>query len=179
MKPIDSDEDSEVGYRRPPKSSQFKKGTSGNPSGRPKRPSDFDSELMRELNARIVINENGKRKVIKKSEASAKQLVNKAVSGNFREQRLLASLRREIAVKAVEQQLMLENQRDIESLSADELTDEELWILIGRRLPDHLHEAFDNLLAEDARKRQQLEPGEPDKKDLIDRRRAKRSGAEQ
>ena len=42
-------EDYEVGYGKPPKSGQFKKGISGNPPGRPKKPSDFASELKKEL----------------------------------------------------------------------------------------------------------------------------------
>jgi Family of unknown function (DUF5681) len=37
-------QDYEVGYGKPPKTSQFKKGESGNPSGRPKKPTDSDSE---------------------------------------------------------------------------------------------------------------------------------------
>jgi Family of unknown function (DUF5681) len=34
----ESAETDEVGYRRPPKATRFQKGTSGNPSGRPKKP---------------------------------------------------------------------------------------------------------------------------------------------
>lgn len=171
MKTIDETEDCEVGYGRPPKSGQFKKGISGNPSGRPKKPSDLYSEITRELNGRVVINENGKRKVIKMSEASTKQLVTKAVSGNFREQRLLASLRKEMAAKAAEQQLKSQNQRDIESLSARELTDEELWILIGRNLPPHI--------LEDSSNRPMLGAGEVDNKELLDRWKVKRSHGDQ
>ena len=73
---------SPVGYRRPPKHSQFSKGRSGNPNGRPKGSKNFGLVIEAELNAKIPINENGKRRSISKREAVAKQLVNKAASGD-------------------------------------------------------------------------------------------------
>jgi hypothetical protein len=45
----DNPEDYKVGYGKPPKGGQFKKGISGNPSGRPKKPLDFASQLKKEL----------------------------------------------------------------------------------------------------------------------------------
>jgi hypothetical protein len=80
--------DYEVGYRKPPKSGQFEKGKSGNPSGRPKKPSDFGSKLRRELDSKLIVNENGKRKVITKSEGVLKQLLNKSLSGHDASTRL-------------------------------------------------------------------------------------------
>jgi hypothetical protein len=76
-------EDYKVGYRKPPKRSQFQPGVSGNPSGRPKIASDLHSELLRELKSGLVIHENGKRKVIKKSQGLIKQLTNRGLSGNI------------------------------------------------------------------------------------------------
>jgi hypothetical protein len=73
---------SPVGYRRPPKHSQFAKGRSGNPNGRPKGSKNFGLVIEDELNTKIPINENGKRKLITKREAVAKQLVHKAASGD-------------------------------------------------------------------------------------------------
>jgi hypothetical protein len=71
-----------VGYRRPPKHTQFAKGRSGNPNGRPKGSKNFGLVIEEELNTKIPINENGKRKSITKRQAVAKQLVNKAASGD-------------------------------------------------------------------------------------------------
>jgi Family of unknown function (DUF5681) len=71
-----------VGYRRPPKHTQFVKGRSGNPNGRTKGSKNFGLVIEEELNTKIPINENGKRKSITKREAVAKQLVNKAASGD-------------------------------------------------------------------------------------------------
>lgn len=105
--------------------------------------------------------------------------MNKAVSGGFREQRLLASLRRDMMAKAAEQQLKLESQRDIATLSADELSDEEIWILIGRRLPDRLHEAIELLFRDDALSRQASEPQGPSDKELFDKWKSKRAAGNQ
>jgi hypothetical protein len=78
-----------VGYRRPPKHSQFAKGRSGNPNGRPKGVRNFATVIEAELNTKIPITENGKRKSISKREAVAKQLVNKAASGDTKAMPLL------------------------------------------------------------------------------------------
>jgi hypothetical protein len=77
-----SNEDHKPGYRKPPRHSQFKKGQSGNPSGRPKGSRNFVTELQDELTSRIPIVENGKRRRISKQKAIAKQLVNKAATGD-------------------------------------------------------------------------------------------------
>jgi hypothetical protein len=48
-----SSRDDTVGYRKPPVEHRFKKGKSGNPRGRTKRPSDFATQLEQQLD-RIV-----------------------------------------------------------------------------------------------------------------------------
>jgi hypothetical protein len=49
-----------VGYRRPPKTTQFKKGKSGNPSGRPKGSRNVGAVLRDVIDQKIQITENGK-----------------------------------------------------------------------------------------------------------------------
>jgi hypothetical protein len=78
-----------IGYRKPPKNTQFQKGISGNPSGRPKKASDLDADLLRELNSPISINEHGKRKRIPRIQGILKQLGNKALTGDIRAARVL------------------------------------------------------------------------------------------
>jgi hypothetical protein len=115
-------EDYEVGYGKPPQSGQFKKGVSGNPAGRPKKESDFGSQLMRELNSPLVINENGNRKVIRKIEGVAKQLVNKSISGHLPSSRLMLAQYQQALEKVAEQQRLANR-------PVSELTDEELLAL--------------------------------------------------
>ncbi len=81
-----------VGFGKPPKDTQFRKGQSGNPKGRPKGVLNFTTVLERTLRERVVVNENGRRKVITKLEAAVKQMVNKAASGDSAAQRQLLAL---------------------------------------------------------------------------------------
>jgi hypothetical protein len=73
----------EVGYGKPPKDTQFKKGSSGNPKGRPKKALDFDHALLRESRVYVTLNENGRRHRVTKHELLIKQLLNKAIGGNI------------------------------------------------------------------------------------------------
>jgi len=82
----------DVGYARPPVENRFRKGQSGNPKGRPKGAKNLVSILDKELNAPVVIQENGQRKTITKLEATVKQLVNKAASGDQRSMQQLLGL---------------------------------------------------------------------------------------
>ena len=121
------DEDAEgyeVGYRKPPKSGQFRKGISGNPLGRPKKASDFDSELLRQMNSKVTINENGKRIAIKKSEALAKRLFVQAWEGNTPATRHLVEFCRQAHEKDVarHEEVARLAARPIHELSDEELT---------------------------------------------------------
>jgi hypothetical protein len=88
-----------VGYGSPPKATQFKKGVSGNPKGRPKGSLNVDTLLIKALREKVVINEHGKRKKVTKLEAALKQLVNKAASGDPRAQRQLFELAKDAEAK--------------------------------------------------------------------------------
>lgn len=72
----------DVGYRKPPREHQFKKGRSGNPKGRKRGALSLSALMAKELFALITISENGRVKKITKVEAALKQLVNKAAQGD-------------------------------------------------------------------------------------------------
>jgi hypothetical protein len=81
-----------VGKRRPPVHSRYKKGQSGNPSGRPRRerrPPSIESALQNGLNQLVTINENGKLHQITKFEVVVTQLINKAATGHLQSIKLL------------------------------------------------------------------------------------------
>jgi len=85
-------EASHVGYGQPPKHAQFKKGRSGNLRGRPKGSLNLATVLHRALREKVVIKENGRRRVIMKLEAAIMQLVKNAISGDGHAIRYLCQL---------------------------------------------------------------------------------------
>lgn len=74
------DDKTEIGYKNPPKNTQFKKGESGNPAGRPKGSRNVKTILNEVLAAEIPVTIGGKTKIISKKEAMIHKLANDALS---------------------------------------------------------------------------------------------------
>src|SRR6516165_9963053 len=87
--PFDKQRDYEVGYRKPPRHSRFKKGQSGNPRGRPSGSKNLSTLLSEALNEPVVVTENGKRRKISKRQAIITQLVNQSAKGDWRAGKIL------------------------------------------------------------------------------------------
>jgi len=81
-----------VGYRRPPKHTQFKKGQSGNPSGRPKGTVNLATALYNTLREPVEMVEDGITKTMTKMEAAVKRLVEEAINGDMHAFRVLSVL---------------------------------------------------------------------------------------
>lgn len=76
----------EVGYRKPPKNTRFKKGRSGNPKGRSKGHKNMRTILTDVLNCNVTITENGHPRKVKYMEAFVKQMAAKGLNGSTRDQ---------------------------------------------------------------------------------------------
>ena len=74
----------EVGYKKPPKQTQFKKGQSGNPRGHSKQRPNIQTLLSEELRRQLSFNEDGRLARDSKLRLMVKQAINKAVVGDFR-----------------------------------------------------------------------------------------------
>jgi len=78
------DRDYEVGYAKPPKHSQFKRGQSGNPAGRPKDSRNIKTVLRDISREEVEIKENGRRMRVSKQEAMIRSLMARAIKGDNR-----------------------------------------------------------------------------------------------
>jgi hypothetical protein len=81
-----------VGYGRPPKATQFKKGQSGNPKGRPKGSRPVGAVLQEILGQRIAVTENGKTRRLPALEVMLRRLANDAMRSEPVALKLILSL---------------------------------------------------------------------------------------
>lgn len=71
-----------VGYGRPPKATQFKRGKSGNPKGRPKATMTKLDPMMRQLLAqKYQITDDGRRKTVTVQEVILRRILQLATEG--------------------------------------------------------------------------------------------------
>ena len=87
--------DDEVGYGKPPKNSQFKKGQSGNPKGRLKGMRNLESIVRDEAYSKISIKEHGKTRTVTKVEALMKRMMAKGIQGDNKAASIALSLMQE------------------------------------------------------------------------------------
>ena len=78
---MSSNEDHSVGYCKPPKAHQFKKGQSGNPAGRKKGSRSLHEAAFAALMKRISVTEKGRKYTITKWDAACIQVANQAAAG--------------------------------------------------------------------------------------------------
>jgi hypothetical protein len=89
----------DVGYGKPPAHSQFKRGQSGNPRGRPKTAKTVDAKIAVALDQLITVNQDGRRSTVTKRVGVVLQLLKKAIEGDPRAMEIVLSLLRKIEPK--------------------------------------------------------------------------------
>lgn len=82
----------QVGYKRPPQHSQFVKGQSGNPKGRPKGAKNLRTEVIEEMQQKITIREGDRTLKVTKMRGLLKSLTNKGLKGDVRAARTAVDL---------------------------------------------------------------------------------------
>jgi hypothetical protein len=102
-----------VGYGKPPKTTRFKKGKSGNPSGRPKGSLNLATDVTAELGEHITVREDGRSRRVSKQRALIKSLMAKALQGDVRAMTSLLALYARIITEAPND--------DNQAVDADEL----------------------------------------------------------
>ena len=90
----------EIGYCKPPKRHQFKKGVSGNPAGRKKGKKSLAADLQKILDQKITIQVNGVNMRLSKQQAFLQRLVNDSLAGKTSSARLLVDLQKFMAEQA-------------------------------------------------------------------------------
>jgi hypothetical protein len=84
--------DYEVGYKRPPKHTQYKPGESGNRRGRTPEAKNLATLLRDALNETITVNDQGRRRRISKRKAIVSQLVNRSAQSDLKAITILLGL---------------------------------------------------------------------------------------
>jgi len=101
-------DDKEVGYKNPPKHTQFKKGQSGNPNGRPKKcknvrfREDINKLIMKDAQTDMSLQINGELTTLSSFEAVLMALRNKALKGDSRAAKLYTDLIKQASIEEKE-----------------------------------------------------------------------------
>lgn len=81
-RPVDASAPYEVGYGKPPTHSQFKKGQSGNPAGRPKQRRNFKTILAEVLQEPVQIRQGERARTVPYTEALIRSMASRALQGD-------------------------------------------------------------------------------------------------
>src|SRR5262249_17089939 len=114
----------EVGYRKPPRHTQFQKGQSGNPGGRPRRslPARLDELALSEAYRTTIVVEDGIAAPMPVIQAILRRQLQSARGGNARAQRDVLAMIRDIE-RAQSIDAMLEDDGDDDVVDDNDVVD--------------------------------------------------------
>ena len=129
--PSDAEAEYSVGYKRPPRHSQFQPGRSGNPKGRPKTAKGLHTLVRDTLTQKVAVRTANGTKKISRIEAVLQKTVEQAMKGNPRALAELIKLYSNAVPNETAQ--IVPELRDEDLTATDLATLEELRILLNPR----------------------------------------------
>jgi hypothetical protein len=145
MTSTDSKDGFKVGYKRPPRHSQFPPGRSGNPEGRQPGVRNLATDVKATLASPVALNEKGKPKRISTQEAMLLRLKEKALKGDARALELLIRLAQMFNVDGLNHtssvQDMAAEDREILEAYAETLRSRPSTAIDANLIPDESEEA--------------------------------------
>jgi replication-associated recombination protein RarA len=101
---------------------RFPPGQSGNRNGRPRKPKTVSEAIMTAMNKTVAANENGRKRRIRKLDATATQIANKGASGDLRAGKMLLDMAAQAeardAAQAVPETLTISDQEILDDFLA-------------------------------------------------------------
>ena len=88
-------DDYPVGYGKPPKKTQYKKGRSGNYKGRPKGARNLKTLILGELERQVIVREDGVPRKVTRRRGIAMRVLEKALGGDPKTIMLILEIDRE------------------------------------------------------------------------------------
>jgi hypothetical protein len=130
-------EQESVGYGRPPKHSQFKKGRSGNPSGRPKRRPNLKLEILKVFTDLITLREGDNVTRVPAIVAAHRVQRNRALKGDPRAALNFFKIAKELGVLEQHETGLPEFSKEFLELLSDEALKD--LIRVGKELDARSH----------------------------------------
>lgn len=122
----------QVGYKCPPRHSQFKPGKSGNPAGRPKKERKSEAEILEAvLDRPVTVKKGGTEVRMASKEVMLEKLMSLAMTGNLQATKLMISLMDKLGIAAPK-----EDPVQVAHFPPSAKTYDEWLINIGRKRPD-------------------------------------------
>lgn len=113
---MENDDGESGGYGKPPRNTRFKKGVSGNPSGRPKGQATLPAILRRKLDKKVAVTRDGRREKITMREAIVEGIIKDAATGSSPSR--LAAVR---WIQSVDKQPENRSEYDLSKITDEEL----------------------------------------------------------